>query len=418
MKPISVTRHLSFILVFFAALLASCSPGGTPPQAGTWRATLKTEAGVEIPFNFLLSDSAGTLSADILNGEERLRIDDIRQEGDSVILKMPLFDSEIRTRSKGKSLDGFWVKHLAGKDVQMPFHAEAGTSWRFFKVNSAPEPNIEGRWSAVFTSADGKDTTLAVAEFQQRDHQVTGTFLTTTGDYRFLQGSIADGKLFLSCFDGSHAFLFTGLIRPDHSIAGGKFYSGISSVDNWTAVKDEKAMLPDAYSLTVLKPGYSKIDFSFPDLEGNNVSLADERFKNKVVIVQFMGSWCPNCMDETAYLVPLYGKYHDQGLEVLGLAYERFTDTARARKNVGQLKDHFKIPYPLLITGYPNDKQQVAASIPALQNFLAFPTTIVIDKKGSVRKIHTGFSGPGTGAHYTEFSAEFEDLIRSLLAEK
>jgi len=52
-----------------------------------------------------------------------------------------------------------------------------------------------------------------------------------------------------------------------------------------------------------------------------------------------------------------------------------------------------------------------------LNNFEAFPTLIIIDKKGVVRKIHTGFNGPGTGIYYTEFVREFEKTIDDLLAE-
>jgi hypothetical protein len=59
----------------------------------------------------------------------------------------------------------------------------------------------------------------------------------------------------------------------------------------------------------------------------------------------------------------------------------------------------------------------VNESLPMLNNFLAFPTTIIIDRKGNVRRIHTGFSGPATGVHFTEFKKEFELFIDTLLNE-
>jgi len=183
-------------------------------------------------------------------------------------------------------------------------------------------------------------------------------------------------------------------------------------------VKDANAKLPDAYSLTALKPGYTKMDFTFTDLNGKKVSLNDARFKNKVVILQIMGSWCPNCMDETAYLVNFYKKYHPKGVEIIGLAYERSTDYARSKKSLQQLVTRFGINYPVLVTGYTNDKKELTKSLPMLANFMGFPTTIIIDKKGDVRKIHTGFSGPGTGNYYAEFINEFEKLNDDLLAEK
>jgi len=198
----------------------------------------------------------------------------------------------------------------------------------------------------------------------------------------------------------------------------GKRYAGKSGYKEWTAVKDASAKLPDAYSLTALKPGFTKLAFTFNDIDGKKVSLSDERFKNKVVIVQIMGSWCPNCMDETAYMVNYYKKYQPKGVEVIGLAYERTKELGRSKKAVQRLKDRFNVAYPLLITGYTPSHDEPAKSLPMLDKVMGFPTTIIIDKKGDVRKIHTGFSGPGTGEHYIEFISEFEKLTNDLLAEK
>ena len=386
---------------------------------GIWLAKLKTASGEYIPFNFELKDDAGKKLLTIINGKEKFKVTDIAVRNDSVIIKMPLFDSEIRAALKENTLQGNWVRHIGSRNILIPFSAQADASWRFFSSPQKAKFNVSGRWSATFTDEDLQNKDVTVGEFKQVGNDITGTFLTTTGDYRFLQGTVSGDDLYLSCFDGGHAFLFTGKISNDQTITNGKFYSGASSVQLWNAVKDENAKLPDAYSLTVLKPGYKKIDFTFPDLDKKPVSLADDQYKNKVVILQILGSWCPNCMDETAYLSSnFYKKYHVKGVEVLGLAYERTTDFATSRKNIEPLKTRFNIPYNLLITGYTNNKNEAAKSLPALSGFVAFPTTIIIDKKGDVRKIHTGFSGPGTGDHYTEFTHEFETLIQQLLAEK
>lgn len=405
-------------LIMATAIVSCTSTKNAELKDGTWRATLKTDSGVEIPFNFIVSGGTGGKKIAIINGEERFQVDEITVEGDSVIIQMPLFDSEIRTALQGKKLQGKWIKHLADKDVAMGFTAEPDASWRFFKADVASKYDVSGRWSATFVSDDGKDTTVAVGEFKQAGQKVTGTFLTPTGDYRFLEGTVNDDKLYLSCFDGSHAYLFTGKLNSDNIITDGKFYSGYSYLENWVANKDANAMLPDAYSLTVLKDGYNSISFTFPDLDRKKVSLSDERFKDKVVIVQFFGSWCPNCMDETAYLAPFYEKYKDKGVEIVGLAYERSTDFEKAKANVNRLRKRFNVTYPMLITGYNNDKPEVAKSMPMLKDFVAFPTTIIIDKKGFVRNIHTGFTGPGTGKYYTQFIDKFETHINDLLNEK
>lgn len=395
--------------------LTHTSIAQTKLATGIWRGALKATSGNEIPFNFEVSGK-GKKQLAVLNSSERLKVTDVTGDGDSVFIKMPLFDSEFRLKQTGTTLTGKFIKHLGIRDAATEFSATAATPYRFFKNAEKPKYNITGRWSAIFGEGDGRDTT--VGEFKQTGARITGTFLTTTGDYRFLEGTVAGDQLYLSCFDGGHAFLFTAKITDDKTLTEGKFFSGATGKDVWAAVRDENAKLPDAYSLSALKPGYKKLAFNFKDLTGKPVSLDDERFKNKVVIVQIMGSWCPNCMDETAYMVNYYKKFHNKGVEVIGLAYERTTDFAKSQRTVAQIKNRFNVPYPLLITGYTSNKNETAKSLPMLTKVVGFPTTIIIDKSGDVRKIHTGFSGPGTGEHYTEFISEFEKLTTDLLAEK
>jgi thiol-disulfide isomerase/thioredoxin len=300
--------------------------------------------------------------------------------------------------------------------MAMDFSAEQGQPWRFFKTAEKPAFNITGRWLATFDENGKKD--IRVGEFKQVGAHVTGTFLTTTGDDRYLDGTVAGNKLYLSAFDGGHAFLFIADIKDPKTLVNGKDQAEYAEATNWTAVADANAKLPDAYSLTYLKPGYKKIAFTFPDLNGKKVSLSDPQFKNKVVIVQMLGSWCPNCMDETPYLVSYYKKFHARGVEVIGLAYERTSSFEKSKPLIQQVKNKFNVPYPLLITGYTMYNNDPMKSLPMLADYKGFPTTIIIDKKGVVRKIHTGFSGPGTGKYYTEFKEEFEKLTEDLLAEK
>ncbi len=382
---------------------------------GTWRGVLKTQAGMEIPFNFAVKTVAGKIQVTIINGAERLKVDGVSYNKDSVFIQLP-FDSEFRVKQVNGKLQGHWIRHLGDKDLAMNFTAIPNSPWRFFKKVATPKADISGRWSATFVDKEGKKE-LTVGEFKQTGTKLTGTFLTTTGDYRYLDGVVSDNKLYLSAFDGNHNYLFTADIT-DNKITNGKLYAGLTSQTNWTATRNANAKLPDAYSLTALKPGYKKIAFSFKDLNGRKVSLSDSRFKNKVVIVQILGSWCPNCMDETAYMINYYKKYHPKGVEIVGLAYERTKDYTKSKKSVLQLKTRFNIPYPLLITGYTPSSGNPEKSLPMLKDIIGFPTTIIIDKKGDVRKIHTGFSGPGTGKYYTEFIEEFETLTDHLLAEK
>jgi thiol-disulfide isomerase/thioredoxin len=409
------TKPILVIIFLFASWTNASAQ--TKLQSGIWRGVLKTSSGNELPFNFDVENIGSRQQLTIINGAERFKVTDIKTNGDSVFIHMPLFNSEFKLIFQGKGLAGRWIKHYGDHDDIMNFAAQPNVSWRFFKQPEKPAFNVSGRWATIVDDHTPAMEKL-VGEFKQTGSKLTGTFLSISGDYRFLEGTVSGNHFYLSCFDGGHAYLFIAKINDAKTIIGGKYYSGFSGVDDWKAVKDANAKLPDAFSLTFLKPGYKKIAFTFKDINGRPVSLSESRFKNKVVIVQILGSWCPNCMDETNFMVnTYYPKYHSKGVEIIGLAYERTTDFAKSQKTLMELKKHFNIPYPLLITGYTPARGDPEKSLPMLADFKGFPTTIIIDKKGDVRKIHTGFSGPGTGVHYTEFIHEFEKLTDDLLRE-
>jgi thiol-disulfide isomerase/thioredoxin len=134
------------------------------------------------------------------------------------------------------------------------------------------------------------------------------------------------------------------------------------------------------------------------------------------LIVALAGSWCPNCHDEAAFLEPLYREYRGKGLEIVSLMFEHFGDFPRAAAATQRFRQHYGIEYATLIAGI-SDKDEAAKKLPMLERVYAFPTTIFIDRKGFVRKIHTGFAGPATQEHYTQFVREVKATLDQLLAE-
>lgn len=415
-----ILYSLSIILLSLTIVLFSaCSPNvKSELTLGIWKAELFNNEGIAIPFIFEVKTNQSKKFLVIKNAEENLIVDDISIVGDSTLIKMPFFDSEFMVYIYEDSLVGRWTKIYADHVVSMPVKALFDSHNRFEVVHNTQNEYFEGTWNTVFMNDDFSDTSGAIGEFKIVKNKVYGTFLSTTGDYRYLEGATDSNKLFLSTFDGSHAYLFTAEISVDgNNIKNGVLYSGWAGKQIWNAVKDEKAKLANADSLTFLKDGFDEIDFTFKNVEGKDVSLKDESHKNKVVLIQIMGTWCPNCIDETSYLVPFYNSMKQQGLEVIGLCYERSAEFSVASANVNKLKNRLSIPYELLLPG-PNKKGFVNESLPMLKNFIAFPTMIIIDKKGKVRKIHTGYSGPATGQHYIEFKSEFESFVKKLLSEK
>lgn len=387
-----------------------------PFKNGFWKSVLIRPDGKEIVFNFLTKDSAGKKLLFVLNAEERLLVDSIVQQGDSVFIQMPFFESGFRARiDRSGNLEGVWIKKTGEKEQLLPFKAKYNQKQRF-ATPVKPRFNASGKWDVDFTS--NNRVTKAIGEFRQKGSRLTGTFLTATGDYRYLEGVVSGDSLFLSGFDGSHAFLFNAKLDNDSTIRAGNFYSGASGTMSWTGKRDDKVQLPDGYQQTRLREGESKLNFSFPSLAGNLVSINDPRYKNKVVVVQILGSWCPNCMDETEFLSEYYNRNKQKGVEVIGLAYERSTDFDKSKTALQRFEKRFNVQYPILVTGVTvSDKQRTEKTLPQLTELKAFPTSIFIDKKGVVRKIYSGFSGPGTGQHYLEFQKEFDETINGLLAE-
>ncbi|WP_246008251.1 peroxiredoxin family protein [Chitinophaga lutea] len=405
----------------FGAALALAACGAQQPghlTAGNWQGHLLREDGGDIVFNFEVQDSAGKKTIHILNAGERLLVDDVRQEGDSVFIRMPFYDSEFRTALQPDgSLEGRWIRHLADKDVSIAFKGLPGIAERF-PAKNPPKFNITGRWPTHFTAPGKADSTFAIGEFVQEGSAVKGTFLTTTGDYRYLQGVVDGDTLKISTFDGSFAYVFTARIENDSTLGNGVFLQGITNRLAFTARKDSSARLQDATTISTVREANATLDFSFPDLNGKPVSIKDERFKNKAVVIQISGSWCPNCMDETRYLSEWYKQNKDRGAEIVMLSYERTTDFEKSKKALESFTKRFDIAYPILITGVtPADPQKTEKTLPQITAIKGFPTTIYLDRQGRVRKVHTGFNGPGTGEHYEEYKHEFNALMDELLKE-
>jgi len=398
-------------LVPVAALaLVGCSAPPPEPVTGPWRAEIMIQ-GQAMPINFELAKGAGGWQCWFINGEERVVAEQVTLDGDLLTLAMPSFQMAIEGRFADGALVGQLTVVKSDGPNRFPLRALPG-SHRFFETLEKPAIEVSGRWAATFTE-DGAAPYPAVAELHQQGAQVTGTFLTPTADHRYLAGEVRGRELHLSAFDGYHVFLYRVTMTDDGRLVG-DHWSAASEHDALVMRRDPDARLPDLEALTALKPGYDRLDFEFPDLEGRPVALA--AFLGQVVVVTIAGSWCPNCRDEARFLAPLRERLKDRGFEVLSLQFEHAGEFAAAAAQVRVMRAAAGIGYPQLIAGI-SDKQDAASRLPMLNGVFAFPTTLFLDRSGRVRRIHTGFSGPGTGARYAELTASFERTIAALLAE-
>jgi peroxiredoxin len=402
-----------FNLLPAIALFFGCQPQPDKElQPGTWRAVVEIQ-GQQLPFNLEVEESGDDLyRAYILNAGERLLLDEIRVSKDSVEMVLHIFDATFKAALLGDSLKGHFVITYA-QDYRLPFFATANQPYRFApRQEVSAEADFSGKYEVQFFNESSIST--AVGIFEQQGNYVEGTFLTPTGDYRYLEGNVVNDTLHLSTFDGNHIYLFRAVKENDSTLQGVQWL-GKSRSRKWTGVHNDNAQPPESETLTYLKEGYDQLDFSFPDINGNQVSAQDARFKDKVVVIQIMGTWCPNCMDETKFLADWYPKNKARGVDIIGLAYEQKADFEYARSRVNKMKEKLKVPYDILIAG-EKDNAKASETLPALNRVIAFPTTIFVGKDGKVKHIHTGFSGPGTGVYYEQQKERFNEIVNQLVS--
>lgn len=414
-------RRLTLIIVI--AALSACQ--NQPPksennnsndkvlQNGEWRFSLQIE-NEELPFNVELSDlRSANPKAVFHNGKERIESKQIIVEGDSIWIRLPVFDTELRGKIESENLiTGYWINKTR-QNYSIPFVAEYNKTFRFTPAKTSTvlkdqfhvkfDPNSDESWDAILM-------------INQSPDKVTGTFLTETGDYRYLEGNIMNDQLYLSTFDGSHAFLFHAEIKGD-SLINGKFFSGIHYQANWEAKADTNFTLRKPQDLTYLKEGYKYLDFRLPNQNGDTVTWEDMDLDNKVVIVDIMGSWCPNCMDASESLKELKDHYNSDQIEIVPIAFELTSDLDAARIRIFKMQSDLGLEQKFLFGGYVS-KEKAAETFPMLNKIMSYPTLIFIGKDREIKQIYTGFYGPGTGTYYDEFMRSTKKLLDTLVSKE
>jgi thiol-disulfide isomerase/thioredoxin len=408
-----------FLLVNFLFLFSlTTREQGRGENFVVYRAVIHRPDRIDIPFTILAKTQNGNQVWVIKNSDERITLKKMSRAGDSLFTEFPVFESRLHLGPlRDGEYKGYWFKGSPEGFNTQAFSVYPGQHFRFKPDAGKHLPRIAGRWAVSFIRPDGTQRP-AIAEFKQDGSLLTGTVLTPSGDYRYLEGIVSGDSLEFSTFDGSHAFYFRARVDNDQKISGGLYYSGTFHKESWSAVKNQEAKLPVDNPEKELSGGKQRLDFSFPGLDGRRISIRDKRFRNKVVIIQLMGSWCSNCMDETAFLSEFYSKNKTRGIEMVALAYEFSPDTARSRKSLRKFQNRFHIEYPVLITGVTaGDSLRTRKTLPQLEKIDNFPTTIFLDKSGVVRKIDAGFNGPATGEHYAEQKKMFYSTVDNLLSE-
>lgn len=403
-------KNILLPLALLAVLFCSSCDSDTGKLAdGKWHGVFLTPDNIEIPFLFEVSNgNTDSPTVTLVNGEERVVLPNVSYRNDSVFIPITAYDAVFEAKISGDEISGDQYKPYA--DSRIPFTAKKSDAPRFADNGEKPEGSLDGKWQ-IITDKGAQQIGL----FTQKDSYLTGSILTVSGDYRYLEGTVQGKKFYLSTFGGLSPYLIRGEFMDADSFTAEFITPG--GTTKFEGSRNDNPTLPDAYSMTSLNEGYSKLSFTLPNLEGKTVSINDPQYQAKVVVISILGSWCPNCLDEAGFLAPWYKENKARGVEVIGMAFERKDDFEYARKQLGQFKNQYGIEYEILFAGKVG-KEAAQKALPELEKIPSYPTTIFLDKKGNVRKIHAGFNGPATGKYYEEFKAEFNKTIDELLGEE
>lgn len=153
------------------------------------------------------------------------------------------------------------------------------------------------------------------------------------------------------------------------------------------------ALLVSAMGMAATTQAATAPDFTLKARDGNNLRLAEQR--GDIVLINFWASWCGPCIQEMPQLDKLAQKYQPLGVQVWGVNVENDTSAANAYLN------KVNVEFPILF--------DLDNSVSKAYRVEAMPTTVILDKNGTVRSVHRGYK-PG-------FEKKYEDEIKGLLRE-
>jgi peroxiredoxin len=139
--------------------------------------------------------------------------------------------------------------------------------------------------------------------------------------------------------------------------------------------------------------GQAAPDFVLKSASGENLRLSE--YRGDVVMINFWATWCGPCRQEMPLLDELQSRYNRVGFNLLGVNID--DDSRKAMQMVKELG----VSFPVLF----DETKEVSE----LYDVKVMPTTILVDREGTVRHIHHGYKPGYEDKYLTE--------IRSLLRE-
>lgn len=407
---------------------------------GRWDATLTPVAAkgesYDVPVELQVESTGSEIHASLVNGTDAIPFTSVTFAAGEYKLRLAQYDATLSVRCENMQCDrliGEYTRTTRSGVGRYTFRARRHGIDLITDPFQWKAPSMDGKWNFELDYPAGNTDRVAPATFKQARAQVipgdgaqakvAGTIAPVSGDYGMLHGRIwldkaasNTPKFTLSRFDGIHAMLIEGQFAADGSMRGVIHFNPVSSL-SFTATRNSgststAAAPPSPEAVTSVKDPAAVFQFEAIDPHSSK-RLTSADFAGKPLMIDIFGTWCPNCHDEAPLLADLYNRYKEQGLQIVGLAYEYTADQQRSARLLDVFRQKYKIDYPLLLAG-TTDEGQIQKTLPQLEGFGAYPTTIFIDRTGHVRAIHAGFEGPATGSNEA-VKQRFEQLVKELV---
>ena len=401
---IKILIRLPLFIIGLVLVISCNSKVSEKLQQVDYVGRLEVENNKYLPFNFSVTNDSTLV---VQNSSETVDFSIVYSK-DSIFIKSKVFEGFIKGVLDDNKINGVFV--IESLDRSVPFTSYMSNNR--FNIDFDDNKKLTlNRWKFVF-NPNMDNSSFSVGIFNSiGQNEISATFRTTTGDYGYMHGGYKKNKIVLSTFNGSRAYLFEAEINNDS--VEGVMYAGNHSKTIVKGVLDNDFELSNEYSLTSIKDRNQKFDFSFENTTGKLISIDDKFYDGKSMVIQLMGSWCSNCLDESKFYVDYINKNELSDIEFVALAFEYAKTKDNALNSILKLKKQLGINYPILLAQYgSSDKVRALEKFPMLNNIISYPTTIFLDKNKDVIKIHTGFNGPATGEKYTEFINEFNSTIK------
>lgn len=135
----------------------------------------------------------------------------------------------------------------------------------------------------------------------------------------------------------------------------------------------------------------ANLGFTLEDMHGNDVVLSD--YAGDVVLLDFWATWCAPCRIEIPGFIEMQDDYGDEGFSVLGISVDDPVE------DLMPYAEELGMDYPVLVGRGRDDVKD------AFGPLLGFPTSLIIDRDGTICHRHVGLTSE------EQFRSEIEALL-------